>query len=91
MHKERNAIRTKVKSSTNKSKNPKTKAKSNLIPIYPISLELDDEKGVLKGNKENRMSSRREILYKLHSIKDNSESFTELGENLIDLEESFIP
>ena len=91
MHTERNAIRTKVKSSTNKSKNPKTKAKSNLIPIYPISLELDDEKGVLKGNKENRMSSRREILYKLHSIKDNSESFKELGENLIDLEESFIP
>ena len=90
MRTERNVTLIKVKSSTNKSKNHKTKRKSKLVPIYQTSFDLINDTGVLKGNKENRVSSRREILYKLRSRKDSSESFKGLGEKLIDLEESFI-
>ena len=90
LHTERNAIQIKVKSSTNKSKNNKTKGKSHLSPMDPASFELNDDKGVLKETKEYRVSLRREILYKLRSTKDNSELFKDLCENLIDLEESFI-
>ena len=89
-HRERNATLIKVKSSTNKSKNHKTKTKYNLCPTYPTSFDSNDDKAVLKGNKEDRVSSRREILYKLRSRKDSSESFKDFGEQLIDLEESFI-
>ena len=89
-HTERNAVLIKVKSSTNKSKNHKTKGKSNLCPTYPTSFDSNDDKAVLKGNKEYRVSSRREILYKLRSSRDSLESFKDLGEQLIDLEESFI-
>ena len=90
MRTERNATLIKVKSSTNKSKNHKTKSKSNPVPIHQTSFDLIGDTEVLKGNKENRVSMRREILSKLRSRKDSSESFKGLGEELIDLEESFI-
>ena len=92
IHSDRNEIVMNVKSSTSKKENHKRKEKSKSIVTHidQSSCTLNEDKRVLKGNKEERSSSRRDILFKLSSCEDNSESFICLGENLIDLEESFI-
>ena len=92
IHSERNEIVINVKSSTSKKENHKRKGKSKSIVTHidQSSCTLNEDKRVLKGNKEERSSSRRDTLFKLSSCEDNSESFICLGEKLIDLEESFI-
>ena len=90
IHSERNEIVIKVKSSANKKGDHKRKGKSVVTNIDSISVPLNEAKRVLKGNKEERSSSRRDTLLQLRSFEDNLESFIYLGEKFIDLEESFI-
>ena len=83
-------ITVKGKCSTSRNKNSKSKGKRKNTDNDQNFNSSSEDKNMLKGDKEERMSSRRELLFQIRSCKENTEPFHSLSERLIDLEESFI-
>ena len=90
LHVSRKIKTPKGKSSNSKSKKQKNKGKSIIIDKnYNLNSSSHDGR-TFKGNKEERTTLRRDILFEMRANNENTNSLKYLGEKLIDQEENFI-